>query len=223
MRINAFVARASGLSRRAADKAIADGQVLVNGKPARIGAQATGQDIVTLDGRPLKLSDQTTTIMLNKPAGYICSRNGQGSATIYDLLPPGYRDLKPVGRLDKDSSGLLLLTNDGQLANRLTHPRYGKTKVYEITLDKALAPDDKTKIESGIKIDNYVSTLRLSKIQSHAWRVTMSEGKNRQIRRTFAILGYDATSLHRTHFGDYKLASLKSGSFIQLNGSLSSA
>lgn len=217
MRINAFVARASGLSRRAADKAIADGQVLVNGKPARIGAQATGQDIVTLDGRPLKLPNQTTTIMLNKPAGYVCSRNGQGSATIYDLLPPEYRDLKPVGRLDKDSSGLLLLTNDGQLANRLTHPRYGKTKVYEITLDKALAPDDKTKIESGIRIDDYVSTLRLSKIQSQAWHVTMSEGKNRQIRRTFEALGYTVQELHRTNFGDYTLGDIANGRFKAVN------
>jgi pseudouridine synthase len=213
MRINAFVAQASGLSRRAADQAIANHQVLINDQPAQIGAQVTNQDIITLDGQRLQLPDQATTIMLNKPVGYVCSRYGQGSATIYDLLPANYHHLKPVGRLDKDSSGLLLLTNDGQLANRLTHPSYNKAKVYVVRLNKPLTPADQAKLESGVKIDDYISRLQLSKTQDDEWRVTMTEGKNRQIRRTFEALGYDVIKLHRTSFGDYALGDLPPGKF----------
>ncbi len=210
MRINAFVARASGLSRRAADKTIDNNQVLVNGQPAQIGAQVTGADTVTLDGQPLNLPDQTTTIILNKPVGYVCSRDGQGSDTVYDLLPPEYHSLKPVGRLDKDSSGLLLLTNDGQLANQLTHPRYVKTKVYEVTLNKPLQAEDKTRVEEGLELNDGIRKLQIKDLDGLSFTVTMNEGRNRQIRRTFATLGYEVTKLHRTQFGDYELGSIES-------------
>jgi 23S rRNA pseudouridine2605 synthase len=211
MRINAFVARASGLSRRAADKAINNSQVLVDGQPAQIGAQVTGKDTVTLDGKPLILPDQTTTIILNKPVGYVCSRDGQGSSTIYDLLPPEYHQLKPVGRLDKDSSGLLLLTNDGGLANQLTHPSYAKTKVYEVTLNKPLQTEDKNRVEQGVKLSDGISKLQIKNLDGPSFTVTMAEGRNRQIRRTFDTLGYKVTGLHRTHFGDYGLGNLPLG------------
>ena len=128
MRINQYVARATGLSRRKADAAIAQGRVAVNGQTTGVGTEVAATDAVTLDGHAIAISLQTITIMLNKPPGYVVSRAGQGSKTVYDLLPAEYRQLKPVGRLDKDSSGLLLLTNDGNLANELTHPRHAKTK-----------------------------------------------------------------------------------------------
>lgn len=211
MRINAFVAQASGLSRRAADQAIANNQVLVNDQPARIGTQVTGTDTVTLDGKVLNLPDQTATIILNKPVDYVCSRDGQGSSTIYDLLPPEYHSLKPVGRLDKNSSGLLLLTNDGQLANQLTHPRYSKTKVYEITLNKRLQTEDKTRVEEGVELNDGISKLQIKNLDGSSFTVTMSEGRNRQIRRTFAALGYEVIKLHRTQFGDYQLGDLTPG------------
>lgn len=214
MRINKFVAQASGLSRRAADTAITNGRVTLNQARAQLGDRVTDADVVTLDGQPLALK-QAATIMLNKPAGYVCSRNGQGSQTIYDLLPPEYHNLKPVGRLDKDSSGLLLLTDDGDLANQLTHPRYAKTKVYEIVLDRPLPPLHQQMINDlGIQLDDGTSRLQLEKLDdAQHWRVTMQEGRNRQIRRTFAALGYNVERLHRTMFGTFQLGELKPGAF----------
>src|SRR5256885_16513224 len=113
MRINKFVAVASGLSRRAADAAIAAGRVRVHGQPATAGQDLAEPDAVTPDGQPLTTPAAFTTILLNKPAGFVVSRSGQGARTIYELLPPKLHQLKPIGRLDKNSSGLLLLTNNG--------------------------------------------------------------------------------------------------------------
>ncbi len=213
MRINAFVAQTSGLSRRAADQAITGRRVRVNGQLASLGQTIEPDDTVTLDDHTLEPVAKTITIMLNKPSGYVCSRQGQGSQTIYELLPTEYHQLKPVGRLDKDSSGLLLLTNDGQLANRLTHPRYGKVKVYEVRLDKPLSAEDKTRTEQGVKLNDGISKLQIKNLDYNSFTVAMSEGRNRQIRRTFAALGYTVTSLHRTHFGDYDLGNVKSGDY----------
>lgn len=230
MRINKFVAQATGLSRRAADRAVQEGRVTINNRLAGVGDTVIDSSAVTLDSQPIALAG-SLTIMLNKPAGYVCSRAGQGNSTIYDLLPPEYHKLKPVGRLDKDSSGLLLLTNDGDLANQLAHPRYAKTKIYEITLDKPLTEIDKTEIEQGVKVDDYVSRLRLSAInnpgletdtralpgtETLSWRVTMSQGRNRQIRRTFAALGYEVESLRRIRFGAYSLGDLPAGQYREL-------
>ena len=148
MRINKYVALATGMSRRAADQAISWGRIAVNGlPPVSAGYDVQENDAVTLDGNELKIQDNYTTIILNKPVGYVVSRNGQGNKSIYELLPEAYRVLKPVGRLDKASSGLLLLTNNGDLANQLTHPSYKKDKVYEIELYVPLKTEDKRAIE----------------------------------------------------------------------------
>lgn len=219
MRINKYIAQATGLSRRVADKAIEQGNVLVNGLPPTTGQDITSQDVVTLSGKTLTPPAQTQTIMLNKPTGYVVSRDGQGSKTIYELLPQELHQLKPIGRLDKDSSGLLLLTNDGQLAQELTHPKYQKTKIYEVKLSQPLAPLHRQMIsDHGIQLTDGPSKLILERIQDgndKEWRVTMHEGRNRQIRRTFAALGYNITKLHRTHFGNYSLAELKTGDFLK--------
>lgn len=209
MRLNKFVARATGFSRRAADKLADAGEILINGHPVRPGQEVTQADQVTYAGKTLQLTE-AKTIMLNKPVGYICSRDGQGGRTIYDILPPEYQSLKPIGRLDKNSSGLLLLTNDGDLAQKLTHPKYQKEKVYEIALDKPLKPSDRQKIEQGIKVEDYVSKLSL-KGAGQNWTVTMTQGKNRQIRKTFATLNYTVTKLHRTKFGEFTLNNLANG------------
>ena len=215
MRINKYVAGSSALSRRAADKAIANGRVTVNGKVAEQGTGVEANDLVALDGHILKPVVSLTTIMFNKPVGYVCSRNGQGSQTIYDILPPEYHQLNPVGRLDKESSGLLLLTNDGHLAEQLTHPRYEKTKVYEVTLDHPLLPLSRQIItDHGVALKDGRSQFQIERIDDgndRAWRITMHEGRNRQIRRTFAALGYTVTNLHRTHFGSYALGDLNEG------------
>lgn len=215
MRINKYVALATGMSRRAADTVIAEGRVLVNDQLPAAGYDVRPEDTVSLDSQLITPDAKKVTLILNKPAGCVVSRAGQGSKTIYELLPPEYHNLKPVGRLDKDSSGLLLLTNDGDLANELTHPRYAKTKVYEIELDKPLAPLHQQMISNhGIELEDGNSKLQLEKIHSDKqWRVTMREGRNRQIRRTFAALGYSVIALHRTDFGKYSIGSLKPGGY----------
>jgi 23S rRNA pseudouridine2605 synthase len=222
MRINRFIAQATGMSRRTADAVLADGRVLLDGVQASAGAQVEAHSHVTLDGKPLAAVAATTTIMLNKPAGYVCSRNGQGSRTIYELLPQQLQQLKAVGRLDKNSSGLLLLTNDGVLAQALTHPKYHKTKIYEIVLDKPLAPLHRQMVaEFGVQLEDGPSKFALERLRDRddtRWRVTMHEGRNRQIRRTFDALGYDVTKLHRTQFGEYKLTrDLRVGSMKPLS------
>jgi len=216
-RINKYIAQATGLSRRAADAAIAEGRVHINGDVPQAGYDVQPADTITLDGKPLAAPTTTQTILFNKPAGYVVSRDGQGSRTIYDLLPLALHNLKPVGRLDKNSSGLLVLTTDGDLAQRLTHPRYHKVKVYEVTLDKPLPPLHRQMIQDrGVTLEDGPSSFQLERLRERndtAWRVTMHEGRNRQIRRTFAALGYDVIRLHRTQFGEYHLQQLPNGHF----------
>lgn len=217
MRINKFVALATGLSRRAADQAIADGRVSFNGSAVEPGQAVSPADIVTLDGQPLQAPETTQTIALHKPTGYVVSRNGQGSRTIYDLLPHELHALKPIGRLDKDSSGLLLLTNDGELANQLTHPSRQKRKVYEVTLNAPLQPLHRQLIaERGLQLTDGPSRLGLERLHDGddtQWIVSMHEGRNRQIRRTFDALGYTVIRLHRTQFGEYQLGELSPGQY----------
>ncbi len=222
MRLNKFLASATGMSRRAADQAITDGHVLVNGEQATLGQVLTQTDTVAYNGTTFAVQDHFgahLTVMLNKPVRYVCSRNGQGSKTIYELLPALYHHLKPVGRLDKDSSGLLLLTNDGKLAHHLTHPRFEKQKVYEVTLDQALRPEDLQQLTAGIIIENYTSTLELKALSSahKEWQVTLRQGRNRQIRRSFGALGYDVIKLHRITFGSYVLDTLPLGAHTEVN------
>lgn len=213
MRINKYVAQATGISRRAADQAITDGRVLVNDLLAQTGQAVSPTDRVQLDGKLLKLPETTTTIILNKPEGYVCSRNGQGSPTVYSLLPSNYHRLKIVGRLDKDSSGLLLLTDDGDLADRLTHPKYQKVKRYVVTLSSSLKAADRDQLIKGIKLNDGLSRLKLQPMDKsyRKWDVSLSEGRNRQIRRSFEALGYQVTRLHRVAFGPYRLTVLSSG------------
>lgn len=221
MRINRYIAASTGMSRRAADKAVQDGRVTINGAPAGVATEVSDNDQVRLDGTLLSAPTAHQTIILNKPAGYVVSRDGQGSRTIYDLLPLALHSLKPVGRLDKDSSGLLLLTSDGELAHQLTHPSFQKTKVYEVALDKPLQPLHRQMIgEIGIQLDDGLSRLGLDRLadgDDTGWRITMHEGRNRQIRRTFAAVGYSVTRLHRIQFGNYTLPdNLRSASYVTL-------
>lgn len=216
IRLNKYLATNTGISRREADELISTGKVRVNGSVVPLGAQINPQkDRVTVRGRSVNVLAKFTTVILNKPEGYVSSRNGQGRPTIYDLLPPEYRQLKSVGRLDQNSSGLLLLTNDGDLAHSLTHPGFAKVKIYEARLDKPLEPLHVQMIaDFVIDLADGKSQLGLEKLDDEAveWRVIMSEGRNRQIRRTFKALGYDVLRLHRTDFGPYRLGDLESGS-----------
>lgn len=220
MRLNKYIALATGMSRRAADTAIEDGRVRINDQPAVQGWTLETDDVVTLDGRAITPAVKAT-IMLNKPTGYVCSRDGQGSRTVYDLLPKELHNLKPVGRLDKESSGLLLLTNDGDLANELTHPSKQKVKIYQAKLNHPLQPLHRQMISDfGVQLEDGGSKLGLERMiegDDHQWLVTMSEGRNRQIRRTFGSLGYDVLILHRTSFGQYALGDLENGKYRNVN------
>jgi pseudouridine synthase len=218
-RLNKYIASALATGRRQVDYLIEKGKITVNGEVPTLGSRVRPGDIITVNGKPL--SNQTQQMLylaLNKPVGYVCSRKQQGeSPTIYALLPEEFRHLKPVGRLDKDSSGLILLTNDGDFAHRMTHPRFIKVKQYEVKLDKPLEPLHRQMInDHGINLPDGVSKLDLARLEEgddHRWIVTMHEGRNRQIRRTFTALGYDVRELHRTHFGPYMLGSLAAGKF----------
>jgi 23S rRNA pseudouridine2605 synthase len=209
MRINKFVAQSSKLSRRAADQALKAGRITVNGTIASPGQIVTTKDKIKFDGvilKPLGLC----TIMLHKPIGYIVSRNGQGKPTIYDLLPKHYQYLQPVGRLDKDSSGLLLLTNNGNLAQKLTHPSFNKIKSYDVILNKPLKLTDQLALKRGVQLSDGSSHLQING-SGKKWQISMVEGRNRQIRRTFEHIGYQVKYLHRTVFGSYELGTLSVG------------
>lgn len=220
VRLNKFIAQHLSIGRRQADFLIERGRVKVDGETPDLGMQIDPtQQQVSVDGKPIQAESHAFIYLaLHKPAGYICSRRQQGDApTIFALLPPEYHHLKPVGRLDKDSSGIILLTNDGDFAHRMTHPSFHKTKQYQVILDQPLQPLHRQLInDHGIDLPDGKSKLQLERLNEgddHAWVVAMHEGRNRQIRRTFQALGYTVIKLHRTHFGTYQLGTLPLGKF----------
>ncbi len=222
IRLNKFLAERLGLSRREADLAIERGKVTINGTPAKLGERLhlDKKENVCYNGRLVPFSTDFVYIGLNKPVGYVCSRKAQDDTpTIYELLPEKYHNLETVGRLDKDSSGLILLTNDGDFNFRMTHPKFSKTKIYQVELDHALEPLHQQEIaDFGIEIGDGISRLGLERLDDSRkkWQVTMSEGRNRQIRRTFAALGYNVIRLKRIQFGEYQLANLKEGQWEEI-------
>lgn len=224
IRLNKHLALQLGVSRREADNLIQKGKVTVNGKVAVLGGRIHPDDTVTVNGQPVSEKTPLQYVALNKPVGYVCSRKAQGdNPTIYSFLPSKMQALKPVGRLDKDSSGLLLLTNDGDFAFRMTHPKFAKTKIYEVQLDQPLQPLHQQMISDyGIQLEDGISkftVMRLDTPESKGitYQVTMREGRNRQIRRTFAALGYQVTQLHRVQFGNYSLGDMKPKHFAFVN------
>ena len=217
LRLNKFLAERIGISRREADDLIATGQVKINGKVAVLGARLDEKDKVWYNGSIIPFQTDYLYLAMNKPVGYVCSRRAQGNApTIYELLPKEYQKLKTVGRLDKDSSGLILLTNDGDFAYEHTHPKFKKVKIYEVELDKPLEPLHQQMISDyGVMLDDGPSRFLVIKDNSK-YIVKLSEGRNRQIRRTFAALGYEVVKLHRTAFGKYELSGLKPGKCVKI-------
>ena len=217
IRLNKFLAERIGVSRREADELIAAGKITVNGEPAVTGARVDISDKVCYNKKIIPFETDYLYIAMNKPVGYVCSRRAQGNApTIYELLPKEYQKLKTVGRLDKDSSGLILLTNDGDFAFQHTHPKFRKEKIYEVELDKTLQPLHQQMISDyGVMLDDGPSKFLIIH-EKDKYIVKISEGRNRQIRRTFAALGYKVKKLHRTNFGVYQLNGLKSGKYVIL-------
>lgn len=215
-RTNKYLALHGGFSRREADTLIEAGRVTINGQPARLGSRVGASDTVAVDGQPMAQLDSLTYLAFHKPIGYVCSRRAQGDTpTIYELLPDNYRQLKTVGRLDKDSSGIILLTNDGDFTHQMTHPSYSKRKLYQVELDKDLQPLHRQMISDfGVMLEDGKSQFEMERStegNDKQWQLVLREGRNRQIRRTFAALGYTVVALHRTEFGNYSLGQLQVG------------
>lgn len=217
MRLNKWLASNSRYSRRAADELISSGRVTVNDTTVGLGSQISDTDQVKIDGVLVAVRDQTPIVLLlNKPVGYICSRRGQGAPTVYSLIPPKYHSLDVAGRLDKDSSGLVVMTNSGELAQELTHPKFIKDKVYKIKINKPLTAAHLNELAKGVELVDGISQLQLKSLNPNQlmWQVTMHQGRNRQIRRTFERLGYQVASLHRSQMGAYSLDSIETGQFL---------
>ena len=223
LRLNKFLAERLGISRREADDLIADEKVFVDGEIAVLGTRVFENSEDRLGDEVIPFENHYIYLKMNKPVGYVCSRARQDETpTIYELLPKKYRGLKTVGRLDKNSSGVILFTNDGDFAFKMTHPKFVKTKTYIVELDRDLEPLHQQMIaDFGIQLPDGVSMLGLTRLDADdssrkTFEVVMSEGRNRQIRRTFAALGYKVVKLHRTSFGKYDLESLKTGEFTEV-------
>jgi 23S rRNA pseudouridine2605 synthase len=213
LRLNRFLAAAGVGSRRHCDELIAAGRVTINGKVCTdFSAQPEAHDHVKVDGKIVRVAPPLT-IVLHKPAGFVSTRKDQHARdTIFDLLPQNFSRLFSVGRLDAQTEGLLLLTNDGELAQRLTHPRYKIDKEYEVTLDRpwdaALAP----KLMRGIFLDGERARIaRLHSVAPTRLRVVLRQGINRQIRRMFHEIGYDVKRLVRTRIGNLRLGDVPRG------------
>lgn len=214
MRINKFLSHFSKLSRRQADKALEQGRVKVNNKQAELGQKVSENDSVSVDNETIK-STAYTYVIFHKPVGYVTSRGKQSDEKIiYDILPEKYHGLKPVGRLDRDTSGLLLLTNDGDYAEELMHPKNEKLKVYRLELNMIVDASNMALIqEPGVELDDGISQMSMRSLNDREprYEVIISEGRNRQIRRTFEAIGYKVIKLHRIKFGPYKLNKLATG------------
>ena len=216
-RLNRYLARHGVASRRAADQLVEAGRVAVNGDPAVLGTQVDpGSDRVTVDGEPVGDAVALRTLMLNKPAGVVTTRSDpHGRPTVLDHVDDP-RGLNPVGRLDADSRGLLLLTSDGDLAFRLTHPRYGVTKRYRVTVDEYAGPAALRRITDGVSLEDgparaleahHVAQTRRGDVVE----VVMAEGRKREVRRLFAAAGLRVTDLCRVAVGPLSLGHLREG------------
>ena len=213
MRLNRFLAGAGVASRRHCDELIAAGRVTINGKICtNFSAQPGAHDHVKVDGKLVRAAP-TLTIMLHKPAGFVSTRKDPHARnTVFDLLPQKFSRLFNIGRLDAQTEGLLLLTNDGDLAQRLTHPRYKIDKEYEVTLDRPWDPALAPKLLRGIFLDGQRAKIaRLHSVSPTHLRVVLRQGINRQIRRMFEAAGYRVKHLVRVRFGNLRLADLRRG------------
>jgi 16S rRNA pseudouridine516 synthase len=224
MRLDKLIAAGAGLSRSAAREIIRQGRVSMNGELTRaVDAPADESSALTLDGKPLAAMTQRH-IMLYKPIGVLTAARDHHQRTVMDLLPEQLRRLKcmPVGRLDKDTEGLLLFTTEGELAHRLLSPKRGIEKVYSARVTGKLSEEDQAAFETGVALSDFTARpakldiLRMDEQFSEA-EVTLHEGKHRQVRRMFGALGHEVTALKRLRFGPLCLDErLKPGGYRDL-------
>jgi len=214
IRLNKYLASSLSISRRKADELISGGEVFINSEIASIGTIVNIEnDIVTYQGNILKVAEKDYFIFY-KPYGYICSRSKQGKTnTIYSLIDN--KTLKYAGRLDKESEGLLLLSNDGDWINKLTHPRFNVKKVYIVKTSKNI---DRKKFKLSINFNNDIyEILNLTVIGDCEYKVVLTTGKNREIRKIFKYNNINIVSLKRIQMGMYKLGNMKPGELIKLS------
>jgi 23S rRNA pseudouridine2605 synthase len=219
VRLNAWLARAGVASRRGADELIKAGRVTVNGEPGRLNTFVQARDEVRLDGAPLA-KQRLAYVLLHKPAGVVTTaRDPQGRPTVVDLVDHEAR-VVPVGRLDADTTGALLLTNDGDLAHRLAHPRYGVDKVY--VADTWKQPDDAAlaRLRAGVELeDGRTAPARVRRLAGASIELTIHEGRNRQVKRMFEAVGHRVRRLHRSRFGPLTVEGLEPGAWRELQPS----
>ena len=220
-RLQKLMARAGIGSRRSNEKLIAEGRVRVNGKVAKLGDSADSEaDTVTVDGQEIRFQ-QYRYIMLNKPKGVLSStEDDEARQTVRDLVDvPGH--LYPIGRLDKQSEGLILMTNDGMLANRLTHPKYGHTKSYRVWVERKPSNEDLERWENGLMLDDKMTLpCRIKVVDDRKYvcelLITMKEGRKRQIRRVATLLGHPVRRLYREKIGPVRLKGVDPGEWRDL-------
>lgn len=222
MRINKFLAACGVASRRECDKLIESGVVAINGKTAAVGADVGDDDTVTVNGSPVNVK-KNEYYLLNKPKGYICSvKDEKGRKTVLDLMPQGIGRIYPVGRLDYDSEGLIILTTDGELAQHLTHPSNEVPKTYLVKIEGTITEAGLNPIRSGVDIGGYLT----KKCKAHIVEtnreytkihVTITEGKNREIRKMFEAIGKEVTLLKRLKIGELNLRGLDRGAYRKLS------
>lgn len=226
MRINKFIAESGVASRRASDELIKDGQVKINGRIANLGEEVDiNSDTVTVKGKPVSPVKKFDYYIMNKPKGYVCTvKDDKGRKTVMDLLPPNMKRVFPVGRLDYDTEGLLILTNDGELTFKLTHPKNEVPKTYLVKTEKPVGDDDLSKLRSGVVIDGVktkkcnVRLIETDKTSSKL-HVTITEGRNRQVRKMFEAVNNCVDFLKRIKIGDLTLSGLDRGQVRQLSQS----
>ncbi len=216
MRINKYLSEAGIVSRRGADKWIEDGRVTINGQPAELGSKVEEGDDVQVDGKPVKTAEQLVYIALNKPVGITSTTERHIEGNVVDFVNHPLR-IFHIGRLDKDSNGLLLLTNDGDIVNEILREEHGHEKEYIVTVDHPITQTFIDKMESGVKILGTVTKpCKVKKLGPRTFNITLTQGLNRQIRRMCSALGYNVRKLQRTRILNIHLGHLPIGQWRDL-------
>lgn len=222
MRINKFLAECGVASRRGCDRLIQEGKVTVNGRKAVVGDDVSEKDEILAEGKPVIRKVVHSYYMMNKPKGYVCTvKDDKDRKTVMDLLPEGAGRVYPVGRLDYDTEGLLLLTDDGELAFRLTHPKNEIPKTYLVRIEGTIGDKELNRLRSGIELDGKLTNKCKVKVietdkKYTKLHVTINEGRNRQVRRMFETVGKEIEFLKRIRIGEMGLGSLERGKVRKL-------
>jgi 23S rRNA pseudouridine2605 synthase len=216
VRLNAFLARAGVASRRKADELIKAGRVTVNGEPGQLNTFVAAHDHVAVDGEPVA-KQRLAYVLLHKPTGVVTTAvDPQGRRTVTDLVRHESR-VAPVGRLDFDTTGALLLTNDGELAHRLAHPRYGVEKVYEADVAGLPGDDALRRLREGVELDDgRTAPAKVRQVRPGVLELTIHEGRNHQVKRMCEAVGHRVNTLQRIRFGPLRLEDLPEGGFRRL-------